>query len=70
MFRMLGKIGVDFNSSGIVGCFNCFQISGEVFGKTFFNNQNVGNNFSSGKGIFRQAIGFNNSGFLHQDICH
>ena len=70
MFRMLGKIGIDFNSSGIVGCFNCFQISGEVFGKTFFNNQNVGNNFSSGESILRQPVGFNNSGFLHQNIGH
>ena len=61
MFRMLREVTVDLNSSRIIGGVNPLQIAGKILPVLFFQDENIGDDLRSGKGIVRQTVSLHKS---------
>ena len=66
MFRMRREIFVDLNFFGIINRLNRFQVNEIFLRNAFPEYQDVGNNFRSGKGSFRQTDRFHQTRFFRK----
>ena len=70
MFRMRREVTVDLNSARLISGVNPLQIAGKILPISFFQDENIGDDLRSGKGVVWQTVSLHKSRPPVRDLRH